>query len=109
MLKSKPSLFFIGIALGALSGYLFIFNYINVLPVKEAPSTGQYTTFSLSHDSIIRTYDVYVPESLEPDSPVLNFIMRYMIDIGASLFNSSREFTPALTAIITLLISLSNF
>ena len=70
MLKSKPSLFFIGIALGALSGYLFIFNYINVLTVKESPSAGQYKTFSLNHDSIIRTYDVYVPDGLEPDSPV---------------------------------------
>lgn len=70
MLKSKPSLFFIGIALGALSGYLFIFNYINVLPVKESPSAGQYKTFSLNHDSIIRTYDVYVPDGLEPNSPV---------------------------------------
>jgi len=70
VLKSKLSLLLISIALGAFSAYIFIFSYINVIPVKEAPSEGQYKTFELVHDNILRTYDVYVPEKLEAGSPV---------------------------------------
>jgi len=69
MLKSKSSLFFIGLITGALSAYIFIFNYINVIPERQAPSSGEYKTQSLVHDGISRTYDVFIPEGLRPGSP----------------------------------------
>ena len=70
ILKSKFSLFIIGIFVGALTSYLFIFNYINVHAVKDAPSSGKYETFTLIHDGISRSYDVYAPQNLKPNSPV---------------------------------------
>ena len=69
MLKSKSLLFFIGLITGALSAYIFIFNYINVIPERQAPSSGEYKTQSLVHDGISRTYDVFIPEGLRPGSP----------------------------------------
>lgn len=69
-MRSKFSFFIIGVFLGAVTSYFFIFSYINVHPSKDIPTTGKYETFSLVHDGITRSYDVYTPRNFEAKSPV---------------------------------------
>ena len=69
-MRSKFSFFIIGVFLGAVTSYFFIFSYINVHPSKDIPTTGKYETFSLVHDGIARSYDVYTPRNFEAKSPV---------------------------------------
>ena len=67
-MKSISGIFFISMVVGALASFLVLYNYLNVYPERSAPSEGLYKTFSIDHDNIERTYDLYIPKNFKENS-----------------------------------------
>ena len=67
-MKSSLRIFFISIIVGALAAFLVLYNYLNVYPERNAPSGGLYETFTIDHDNIERTYDLYIPRNFKENS-----------------------------------------
>ena len=44
--------------------------YINIEILRSEPTQGKFKSYSLTHDNLERTYDVFVPDSLKKNAPV---------------------------------------
>ena len=64
-MKSNLQIFSISILVGALAAFLVLYNYLNVYPERNSPSGGLYETFTIDHDNIERTYDLYIPRNFK--------------------------------------------
>ena len=67
-MKSSLRIFFISIVIGALAAFLVLYNYLNVYPERNAPEGGVYETFTIDHNNIERTYDLYIPKYFKENS-----------------------------------------
>ena len=67
-MKSSLGIFFISIIVGALAGFSVLYNYLNVYPERNAPPGGLYENFTIDHDNIKRTYDLYIPRNFKENS-----------------------------------------
>ena len=69
-LSSKFFIFIFGIILGSFISVTFLNYYINIEILRSEPTQGKFKSYSLTHDNLGRTYDVFVPDSLKKNAPV---------------------------------------
>ena len=69
-LSSKFFIFIFGIILGSFLSVTFLNHYINIEILRPEPAQGKLKSYSLTHDNLDRTYDVFVPDSLKKNAPV---------------------------------------
>ena len=70
-LSSKFFIFIFGIILGSFLSVTFLNHYINIEILRPEPAKGKLKSYSLTHDNLGRTYDVFVPDSLKKNAPVV--------------------------------------